>query len=120
MGVGERDLVMMNQFGQQATLIEAMCLNSVVKETINTHYDKLINNYNTQGNSFDFLITYAKVKNTNSFWDKYQQNFKNIRDYSSMHTDKSVLKVGRSYIEMDESTEGRRIVHIVINFGVKP
>ena len=119
-GVGERDLVMMNQFGQQATLIEAMCLNSVVKETINTHYDKLINNYNTQGNSFDFLITYAKVKNTNSFWDKYQQNFKNIRDYSSMHTDKSVLKVGRSYIEMDESTEGRRIVHIVINFGVKP
>lgn len=119
-GVGERDLVMMNQFGQQATLIEAMCLNSVVKKTINTHYDKLINNYNTQGNSFDFLITYAKVKNTNSFWDKYQQNFNNIRDYSSMHTDKSVLKVGHSYIEMDESTEGRRIVHIVINFGVKP
>ena len=119
-GVGERDLVMMNQFGQQATLIEAMCLNSVVKKTINTHYDKLVNNYNTQGNSFDFLITYAKVKNTNSFWNKYQQNFNNIRDYSSMHTDKSVLKVGHSYIEMDESTEGRRIVHIVINFGVKP
>ncbi|MFP3423522.1 COR domain-containing protein [Pseudoalteromonas sp. SIMBA_162] len=120
MGVGERDLVMMNQFGQQATLIEAMCLNSVVKKTINTHYDKLINNYNTQGNSFDFLITYAKVKNTNSFWDKYQQNFNNIRDFSSMHTDKSVLKVGHSYIEMNGSTEGRKIVHIVINFGVKP
>ena len=119
-GVGERDLVMMNQFGQQATLIEAMCLKSVVKKTVNTHYDKLINNYNTQGNSFDFLITYAKVKNIDSFWNKYQQNFNNIRDFSSMHTDKSVLKVGHSYIEMNGSTEGRKIVHIVINFGVKP
>lgn len=119
-GVGERDLVMMNQFGQQATLIEAMCLNSVVKKTIKTHYDKLINNYNTQGNPFDFLITYAKVNNFDSFWDKYQKNFDGFRDLTRMYTDKSVLKVGHNYVDMDGSTEGRIIVHIVINFGVKP
>ena len=119
-GVGERDLVMMNQFGQQATLIEAMCLNSVVKKTINTHYDKLINNYNTQGNSFDFLITYAKVKNIDSFWDKYQRNFNNITDTTSVHTDKAVLKVGHNWVEIDGSTESRIIIHIVINFGIKP
>ncbi len=119
-GVGERDLVMMNQFGQQATLIEAMCLNSVVKKTIKTHYDKLINNYNTQGNPFDFLITYAKVNNFDSFWDKYQKSFDGFRDLTRMYTDKSVLKVGHNYVEIDGSTEGRIIVHIVINFGVKP
>lgn len=119
-GVGERDLVMMNQFGQQATLIEAMCLNSVVKKTIKTHFDKLINNYNTQGNPFDFLITYAKVSNLESFWEKYQKNFDGFRELTRMYTDKSVVKVGHTFLEGDRNTEHRTIVHIVVNFGVEP
>lgn len=117
-GVGERDLILTNEYGQQGALIEALILKSLVKKTLANHYEKLIDNYNTQGNAFDFLITYAKVKNFGTFWSKYIKNFENFDDVSDDYTDKHVLRVGQTDIDVDGIDEKRTIVHIVINFGI--
>tara|TARA_B100001059_G_scaffold229339_1_gene261816 strand:- start:32 stop:2407 length:2376 start_codon:yes stop_codon:yes gene_type:complete len=117
-GAGERDLILTNEYGQQGALIEALILKSLVKKTLVSHYKKLIDNYNTQGNAFDFLITYAKVKNFGTFWNKYITNFTNFDDVTDDYTDKHVLRVGQTYIDVEGIDEKRTIVHIVINFGV--
>ncbi|MEZ7278430.1 COR domain-containing protein [Pseudoalteromonas sp. 68 DY56-GL68] len=117
-GVGERDLILTNEYGQQGALIEALTLTSLVKKTLVSHYKKLIHNYNTQGNAFDFLITYAKVKNFGYFWNKYMTNFTNFDDVSDDFTNKHALKVGHSHIDVEGIDEKRIIVHIVINFGI--
>jgi hypothetical protein len=119
-GAGERDIVVLNEYGQQACLIEAMCLQSVVKKTINTHYNKLINHYNTHGNPVDFLVTYAKVKNFNNFWVNYKKQFKDIEDITHQFTDKFNIKVGQTILPIDGVDDSRLIFHIIVNFGVKP
>lgn len=119
-GVGERDLIILDEYGQQAILIEAMCLGSAVKKTITSHYEKLTNHYNTQGNPFDFLITYAKVKNFEGFWKSYRNNFNSIDDVTSRFTEKSVIKIGTSEVPIEGSDQSRRIIHLIVNFGVKP
>jgi internalin A len=119
-GAGERDIVVLNEYGQQACLIEAMCLQSVVKKTINTHYNKLINNYNTHGNPVDFLVTYAKVKNFSNFWINYKKQFKGIEDITPHFTDKFNIKVGQTILPIEGVDDSRLIFHIIVNFGVKP
>ena len=119
-GSGERDLVILNEYGQQACLIEAMCLTSVTKKTIKSHYNKLINHYNTYGNPVDFLVTYAKVKNFEGFWTKYMREFDGFTDSTSAVTDKFNFKAGYTLIPIEDSDESRKIYHMVVNFGVKP
>jgi internalin A len=119
-GVGERDLVMRDQYGQQASIIEAMILKSAVKEIIQSHYQKVVNHYNTQGNPYDFLVTYAKVKNFEGLWKRYQVNIENIEDITDSFTDKLSIKVGSTTIDIDDSDHKRQIIHILVNFGVKP
>jgi internalin A len=119
-GIGERDLVLLDEYGQQATLIEAMILESAVKETMESHYKKLTNNYNTQGNKFDFLITYAKVKNLEGLWKKYKNHLKVLDDMTERFCDKHNIKVGRTNIPIEDSDQTRNIIHIMVNFGVKP
>jgi internalin A len=118
-GAGERDIVVLNQYGQQATLIEAMILKSAVKKTIAEHYKKLTVNYNTHGNPVDFLITYAKVKNFNNLWKKYKAEFEDFIDLSDIRSNKSNIKIGHTSIKLDNSDQVRIIYHIMVNFGVK-
>lgn len=117
---GERDIVVLNEYGREACIIEAMCLSSVVKKTIQTHYDKLTDNYSTYGNPVDFLVTYAKVKNFGNFWKRYQTHFDGIHDITKQYTDKFNVHVGATTVDIDGSDEGRKIIHILVNFGVKP
>jgi small GTP-binding protein len=119
-GSGERDIVVLNEYGQQACIIEAMCLTSVVKKTILSHYEKLTENYNTQGNPVDFLVTYAKVTDFKGFWSRYKKNFTDIEDLTSDFTDKFNLCAGRTTLEMEGSDDTRKIIHIAVNFGAKP
>lgn len=119
-GVGERDLVILDQYGQQASLIEAMVLTSATKKTITSHYQKLVNQYNTQGNPVDFLLTYAKVKNFTGLWQKYQGHIQQITDVTDDFTDKSNLKVGSSKVPIEGSDQGREVIHLLVNFGVTP
>ena len=114
---GERDLVVLNEYGQQACIIEAMILNGFNKSTIVEHYSKLSDNYNTHGNPIDFLITYGKVKSANNLWSSYRSLFPDFEDLTNQYTDKGSLKLGFTYVEDQESQTKRRIIHMMINFG---
>ncbi|MEM6188640.1 COR domain-containing protein [Shewanella scandinavica] len=119
-GVGERDLILLDEYGQQATIIEAMILTSAVKSTISSHFEKLVNNYNTQGNKFDFLVTYAKVKNFNGLWRNYIKHLESVKDMTENFSNKLNVKVGISQLLIEDSEQTRKIIHIMVNLGVKP
>lgn len=53
------------------TLLEAMCLDSVKKKYIPDHIDKIYK-YDTLGMRFNFLISYVKTDNFNSFYSRYK------------------------------------------------
>ncbi|WP_430462213.1 COR domain-containing protein [Thalassolituus sp. LLYu03] len=119
-GSGERDLVILNKYGQQEAIIEAMVLTKADKKTISEHYDKLTNNYNTHGNPADYLITYAKVKNLNYLWRQYKKHLDLDDDITNNFEDKANIKIGRSDIKIDDTEQIRHIFHIMVNFGVHP
>lgn len=52
------------------TIIEALNLSSMDKEYLAKHLNKIYT-YDTTGNPFNVCLTYAKVKNFASFWEKY-------------------------------------------------
>lgn len=119
-GVGERDLVILNKYGQQEAIIEAMVLTDARKKTISDHYSKLVDNYNTHGNPADYLITYAKVKNLNYLWRQYKNHLDLDDDITDDFVDKANIKIGRSDIKIDDTDQYRHIFHIMVNFGVAP
>lgn len=119
-GSGERDLVVLNEYGQQESIIEAMILTSAQKETISEHYEKLVNNYNTHGNAADYLITYAKVKNLNHLWSVYKRHLALDEDMTEDIVNKANIKIGRSDIRIDDTDHYRNVFHIMVNFGVMP
>lgn len=119
-GSGERDLVILNEYGQHEAIIEAMVLTSAAKKTISQHYEKLVNNYNTHGNPADYLITYAKVKNLNYLWRQYKNHLDLDEDITNNFVNKANIKIGRSDIKIDDTEQTRSIFHIMVNFGVPP
>lgn len=52
------------------TIIEALNLNSVNKDYLGKHLDKIYT-YDTTGNLFNVCLVYAKIKEFASFWEKY-------------------------------------------------
>lgn len=52
------------------TIIEALNLDSLNTSYLNTHLDKIYS-YDTTGNVFNVCLSYVKVKDFGSFWDKY-------------------------------------------------
>lgn len=106
--VGERDLVVRNKESSVIeSAIEAFELKSDVKTTIETHYDKLINKYDTSGNRCNFILVYSKVKDFEGLWNKYQKHFSG---FSVEDIQKENLKVGFT------EKSNMKIVHLFINF----
>ncbi len=52
------------------TVIEALNLNSVNKDYLGKHLDKIYT-YDTTGNLFNVCLVYAKIKEFASFWERY-------------------------------------------------
>ena len=52
------------------TLVEALILDSLVKEKLNEHLDKIFG-YDTTGHRFNVCLIYTEAKNFSLFWDKY-------------------------------------------------
>lgn len=106
--VGERDLVVQNKESSVIeSAIEAFELKSDVKTTIETHYEKLINKYDTSGNRCNFILVYSKAKDFEGLWDKYQKHFP---DFSIKDIQKDNLKVGLT------EKNNMQIIHLFINF----
>lgn len=66
---GEIDIFVKKE-GAPFTIIEALNLDSLNKNYLSIHLDKIYS-YDTTGNSFNICLVYAEVKNFAEFWEKY-------------------------------------------------
>jgi internalin A len=110
---GERDLLIRNnQTGVAESVIEAFILKQMNSKVINSHYQKLVNNYDTTGNQRNFILVYAKSKNFAGLWKKYQKHFSDFEDTSDTDSPKDNVKTGKT------TNANRDVWHIFVNFGV--
>lgn len=70
LSAGELDIIIEHQMDLFA-IIEAMRLESVDTNYINTHYSKLLSNYNPADVKRTFLITYYSGSSFDSWWSRY-------------------------------------------------
>jgi len=66
---GELD-IFVSKDGLPFTVIEAMNLDSLSTSYINKHLDKIFL-YDTSGNKFNVCLSYVKITDFDSFWEKY-------------------------------------------------
>ncbi|EMF7562152.1 hypothetical protein V4F78_001575 [Serratia marcescens] len=74
---GELDLVI-EERGFLFTIIEAMILDSVNSSYINTHYKKLINNYNPLQLSKTIMVTYYTGSRFEQWWARYVEHISSL------------------------------------------
>lgn len=72
---GELD-IFVSKDGLPFTVIEAMNLDSLSTSYINKHLDKIFS-YDTSGNKFNVCLSYVKIADFNSFWEKYSAHVAN-------------------------------------------
>lgn len=102
------------------TVIEALTLNSLNKDYLGKHLDKIYT-YDTTGNQFNVCLIYAECKEFAPFWEKYCDFVKNYKyPYSLISSDESIDKeyVG-SEIKIMTTTHNRsgkltRLYHICV------
>lgn len=75
---GEIDIFIREKDGTPFTIIEALNLDSIKKDYIKLHLDKIFI-YDTSGLEFNFILVYSSVKCFGAFWTKYIK-------FISMHT----------------------------------
>ncbi|HHC6804202.1 hypothetical protein [Vibrio parahaemolyticus] len=103
--LGELDLVVENA-GQDVSIIEALRAKSINRTNIESHYKKLIDNYNPQRLPHTYLVVYYHDgSNFTSFQEKYQEYIESI-DGSSMYETKDI-KLGR--VTLCDTGEGNAI-----------
>jgi hypothetical protein len=73
-GMGEVDLLLMNDQNEPWTIIEALRVNDGTKGDWNGHLDKLLAKYNTRGLPVLYLLTYvdAAPADFDHIWNGYQ------------------------------------------------
>lgn len=74
-GSGELD-IFVSKDRLPFTVIEAMNLSSLSTNTINEHLDKIFS-YDTSGNKFNVCLSYVKIADFNSFWERYSEHVTN-------------------------------------------
>ena len=72
---GELD-IFVSKDGLPFTVIEAMNLSSVDTNYINKHLDKIFL-YDTSGNKFNVCLSYVKIADFDTFWEKYSAHVAN-------------------------------------------
>ncbi|WP_336078080.1 RNA-binding domain-containing protein [Paenibacillus sp. 203] len=77
---GELD-IFVSKDGLPFTVIEAMNLSSLSTNYINEHLDKIFS-YDTSGNKFNVCLSYVKIADFNSFWERYSAHVANY-DYTA-------------------------------------
>ena len=75
---GELDIQVYSERGRPWTIIEALRVNSGTKAEWNKHLEKLLENYNSHGAPFLFLVTYVDDDSNkfNRIWGGYQTHIK--------------------------------------------
>jgi hypothetical protein len=69
---GELDIFVAKD-GLPFTVIEALNLDSLNKDYLNKHLDKIFS-YDTSGNKFNVCLSYVKIADFDAFWKKYSEH----------------------------------------------
>ncbi len=93
---GELDLIIESN-GNLFTIIEAMSLQDVYKGYIDTHYKKLLLNYNPLMVKLTFLVSYYEGTRFDVWWERYVAHISGLKNsdleleqsYAINHTEKS-------------------------------
>lgn len=70
-GIGERDIIVKDSDSQELTIIEALRLKNLDRESIRTHFRKTFR-YDPTDANFYFLITWGFNDNPAELWEKYK------------------------------------------------
>lgn len=96
-GAGELDIIIEHQMDLFA-IVEAMRLESVDSNYINTHYSKLLTNYNPVDVKRTFLITYYNGSNFDGWWDRYCAHISSL-DISAISNRSNISSASIDLIE---------------------
>lgn len=89
---GEVDLLVQHN-DLPLCIVEALNLNSLNKNYLNLHLDKLYT-YDTLGNKFNVILSYVSISDFGTFWDKYRNHIKNHSYlYELIECDETVLEM---------------------------
>lgn len=103
------------------TIIEALNLNSVLKEEIAEHIDKLMNDYDANGLACNYILVYCNVAKFIDFFKGYNNYVSVKHNYTYKLIDSQVNNnVPFSEIKVIENTHIRnenetKLIHILIN-----
>jgi len=75
---GEIDILIKNAENSDISIIEAMNLQHFDKQYIETHFLKLLNNYDRNGLPENYIIVYSDSENFVNLWEKYKNCIKNF------------------------------------------
>ena len=92
-GIGELDLLLLNDRKDPWTIIEALRVSSGTKTEWNKHLNKLVENYNYFGAPCLYLLTYvdADVTDFQRIWDGYQRHIPKINPGQFTYCAKSLV-----------------------------
>ena len=116
---GEIDIFITESNGTPKSIIEALILDSLKKEYLILHLDKLFR-YDTTGLENNYIITYSLAKNFDNLWKKYQDFISN-HAYSYKFIDfKELVEFNFADIRIGVAQHSRndkmvKLYHIIIN-----
>ena len=90
-GIGEVDLLLMNDQNEPWTIIEALRVSDGTKTEWNSHLDKLLSKYNTHGLPALYLLTYvdANPASFDAIWLGYQTHIKQYDPKTHLYCENS-------------------------------
>lgn len=75
---GEIDIFIKQKNGEPFTIIEALNLDSLNKDYLNLHLDKIFS-YDTTGLKYNFILVYSSSKKFSEFWQRYVDYIRNYK-----------------------------------------
>jgi small GTP-binding protein len=122
--IGRPDSMIESEEGIEAVL-EAFRLDSLVKDTIDSHCLKIFN-YDPHGLKRNFIIVYSESEDFSGLWKKYKEHLKEIPYPHPLLPKKSIEEKPVPYAEIRvacarhrRETRGTNIYHVFINMNPK-
>lgn len=118
--LGEVDIKVVNSNQEVICIIEALNINSIEADKIESHYNK-IDKYDANGNEFNVLIYFSSISNTAKAWLKLKNFYLDKIDIELIDFDDSKIpnytaagKIKIGYTVEHKSSISRKVFHILL------
>ena len=112
-GKGEVDFLLNSDNNMPIAIMEALKANSLNKEYIDAHIDKVLTKYDPLGCLHVFLLIYYNGKNLDSFWTRYIKHMYNYAFPYEKETEITQVKTGYAEIKQANIGLNRKGSHVV-------